>query len=116
MLVSGLQSIYSNLEDLQESNFSLLEDQVDEVNSILEEITYINKKIQQNGETNDLLDKRDLLEKQLSNYADVEVNTDNNNYKLSLGGETVIFNNTNLSEVSVSEEYIQQKIYILPQI
>jgi flagellar hook-associated protein 1 FlgK len=109
MLVSGIQSIYSDLEELQENNFSLLEDQVDEVNSILEEITYINKKIQQNGETNDLLDKRDLLEKQLSNYADVEVNTDNNNYKLSLGGETVIFNNTNLSEVSVDEEYIQQK-------
>ncbi|WP_044414763.1 flagellar hook-associated protein FlgK [Halarcobacter anaerophilus] len=109
MLVSGIQSIYSDLEELQENSLTSLKDQVDEVNSMIKEITYINKKIRQNGETNDLLDKRDLLEKKLSSYADVDVNTDNDNYKLTMAGETVIFNNTNLSELSVDEEYIQQK-------
>jgi len=109
MIVTKMQSINSDLEELQDNNFSLLEDQVDEVNSMLEQITYINKKIQQNGETNDLLDKRDLLEKELSNYADININTDYDNYKLEMAGETVIYNNTNLSKLSVNEEYIQQK-------
>lgn len=117
MLVTNMQSLYSDLEELQKNNFSSLEDQVDEVNSILKQITYVNEKIELNGETNELLDKRDLLEKQLSSYGDIEVNTDNNNYRLSMAGENLIFNNTNYNELSVGEEYIQQKdIYYSPDL
>ena len=109
ILVSSIQSIYDDIEELEEDNYSLLTDQVDEVNSLLEEITYINEKIQQNGETNDLLDKRDALEDQLSVFADIDVSTENNNYILQMAGENVIFNNTNMHEISIQEEYIKQK-------
>lgn len=105
LLINSLQNLYSNLEDLEESVSSQLEDQVSEVNSILEEIVYINEQIQNNSDTrNDLLDKRDQLEIELAQYVDIEVDTTNDNYDLKIGGVTAIFNGTNLHEVSILEE------------
>lgn len=104
MLIDGIQSLYSDLEDLKESVSSQLDDNVDEVNGLLGQIAYINEEMQDNGETNDLLDKRDQLEMELSSYGDIEVNTDNDNYQLKIGGVTTIFNNTNIHEITVMED------------
>ena len=50
MIVTGIKGLYADLEELQDDNLSLLQDQVDEVNSILEQIVHINEKIVETGE------------------------------------------------------------------
>ena len=109
LMVSSLQSLNNDLDDTLDSLNSQLEDEVDSVNSILEQIVYLNKQMQNNGETDDLLDKRDALEKELSNYVDIKVNRDSSTYNLQISGVNVIFNNTNLHEVTIQEDNIAQK-------
>lgn len=109
LLVNNLQSLNSDLDDTLESLNTQLQEQVNSVNDILEQIVYLNKQMQQSGETNDLLDKRDALEKELANYVDIEINRDSDTYNLKISGVNVIFNDTNLHEVSITEENIAQK-------
>lgn len=105
ILTSSLQDLYSDLETVEENVLSQLNNEVEFINETLEQIVYINKQIELNSDTNNsLLDKRDALEMQLSEYVDIEVDTSNDKYNLSIGGATSIFNNTNLHEVSVIEE------------
>lgn len=110
LLVDNLNSLYTDLNDIQEDTLSLLNDQVEKVNEILDEIVYLNKEMAQNGTTsNDLLDKRDVLEKELAIYVNIEVETSDSNYSLKIAGVNTIFNSTNFHEVSVVEENIAQK-------
>ena len=109
LLVNNLQSLNSDLDDTLESLNTQLQEQVNSVNDILEQIVYLNKQMQRSGETNDLLDKRDALEKELANYVDIEINRDSDTYNLKISGVNVIFNDTNLHEVSINEENIAQK-------
>ena len=95
-LVDGIQTLYSNLDEEISDTKSLLEDQVDSVNSILKQIVYLNEDIQNSsGSTSsyDLIDKRDALEKELSNYVDIEVDRTSDSYNLKIAGTNVIFNN-----------------------
>jgi len=110
ILVSSLQNLYSSLEDIQSSSLELLNEQVGQVNTLLEQITFINEKIMQSSSVaNDLLDKRDQLELELSSLVNINVDTSNGNYVLKVGDTTAIFNNMNLHELSVVEEYVAQK-------
>ena len=109
-LVDGLQSLNDELNSALDTTTQQLEDQVDTVNNILEQIVYLNKQIvESNTDSNDLLDKRDALEKELSNYVDIEIDRTSDTYNLKIAGVNVIFNNTNLHEVSISENNIAQK-------
>lgn len=109
-LVDGLQTLNDELNDALDTTTQKLEDQVDTVNNILEQIVYLNKQIvESNTDSNDLLDKRDSLEKELSSYVDIEVSRDSDTYNLKIAGVNVIFNNTNLHEVSINENNIAQK-------
>jgi flagellar hook-associated protein 1 FlgK len=110
MMVNSLQSLSEELENTITSTKSQLEDQVDTVNNILEQIVYLNEEIiQSNTSSNDLLDKREALEKELSNYVNIEVDRTSSTYNLKVSGVNVIFNNTNLHEISIKEENIAQK-------
>ena len=110
LLVDGLQSLNSSIDEEISDTKSLLEDQVDSVNNILKQIVDLNKKIvDSNSSSYDLIDKRDTLEKELSNYVDIEVNRESDTYNLKIAGVNVIFNNTNLHEVSIVEDNIAQK-------
>lgn len=105
LLVSSMQDLYGDLETIEESISTQLSNEVDFINKTLEQIVYINEQIELNSDTNNsLLDKRDALEMQLNEYVDIEVDSSDDNYKLSIGGATAIFNNTNLHEVSIVEE------------
>ena len=109
-LVDGLQTLNDELNSALDTTTQQLEDQVDTVNNILEQIVYLNKQIVESStDSNDLLDKRDALEKELSSYVDIEVSRDSDTYNLKIAGVNVIFNNTNLHEVSISENNIAQK-------
>lgn len=50
-----------------------------------------------------MLDKRDLLELELSQYVDIKVNRDKDFYELKIGDQTVISNNTNVQEINALE-------------
>ena len=109
-VVDGIQSLNENLNETIASTRAQLEDDVKTVNNILERIVSLNEQIlQSNTESIDLLDKRDLLEKNLSEYVDIEINRTSSTYNLKVSGVNVIFNNTNLHEISVKEENIAQK-------
>lgn len=104
LLVDGIKSLYTSLEESQDDTRSLLNDQVEEINTILQNIADLNEQmIQNNSTSNDLLDKRDALEKELSNYVNIEVGT-GSSYSLKIGGVNAIFNNTNVYEVSIKED------------
>ena len=109
VLVESLQNLYASIENQQKSEKSELYTNVDDINDTLKQIGIINEKIEKYGETNDLLDKRDQLELELSNYADVSVSNDSGFYELKISGQTAISNNTNVRTLNVIEENISQK-------
>mgnify|MGYP003617388830 FL=1 len=109
ILVGSLQNLYSGVETQQANEKKGLYANVDGVNNILKEIGSINEKIQKYGENNDLLDKRDQLELELSSYVDVSVSRESGYYELKIGGETAISSNTNVRTMDVKEEETLQK-------
>lgn len=110
LLVNNISSLYEELDEIESSTYTLLEDQVSSINDILEEIVYLNEKIVGSStSSNDLLDKRDALEEELSKYVDFQIDTSSSKYNLEIAGVSAIFNNTNLHEVSINETYIAQK-------
>lgn len=109
ILVGSLQNLYSGVETQQANEKKGLYANVDGVNNILKEIGSINEKIQKYGENNDLLDKRDQLELELSSYVDVSVSRESGYYELKIGGETAISSNTNVRTMNVKEEETLQK-------
>ena len=106
LLVDSLQSLNSALDDTSNSTIDQFKDQVDSVNNILNQIVYINEQmIQSNAASNDLLDKRDTLEKELSNYVDIKVDRNSDTYNLKIAGATVISNNTNFNEITINSDF-----------
>ena len=104
LLVESLQNLYTSIERFEELEKNELQSNVDKVNDILREIGDINTKLgQQNVATNDLLDKRDQLEEELSQYVDIEVSRENNEYQLSIAGNVAVRYNTNIRDISVVE-------------
>lgn len=106
-LVDNLKSLNDSIDETFSSTQKELQTQVDSVNNILKQIVSLNDNIFKNGasSSNDLLDKRDSLEKELSNYANIEVNNDNGMYNLKVAGVSVIFNNTNLDEITIDGDF-----------
>lgn len=108
-LVKSLQNIYSSIEKQEALEKEDLYSNVSNINDILQEIGYVNEKLgEYNSSTNALLDKRDLLEKELSQYIDIDVSTINDSYELKISGETVVRSNINVNEVSIEEEQLPQ--------
>ncbi|XPV68977.1 MAG: FlgK family flagellar hook-associated protein [Halarcobacter sp.] len=105
VLVDSLKNLYSNIEKEEKLVKQEAEEQVTKINDILKKIGEINVKIADfNGVTNDLLDKRDQLENELSKYMDVTVDRTNNEYQLSIGETVAIRFNTNVREVNLVDE------------
>jgi len=111
-LISNLQSMYEAIETKENSLLSEAHELVDKVNSILTEIGEISSRIlNSTTEVNDLLDKRDALEKELAQYVDVEIFR-GDSYQLSIAGVTAVRFDTNVHSVKLIENYTpQQDIY-----
>jgi flagellar hook-associated protein 1 FlgK len=110
-LVENMQSLYADIDKVQESLTQQTYDDVNSVNSMLKQISEINDQIQKYGESPDLLDKRESLEKEISNYVDIEVSKESA-YELKIAGETAIFNNTLSYELEVVESpTVQRNVY-----
>jgi flagellar hook-associated protein 1 len=107
-LVSDLKRVYSAIEDREANTLESVKLDVDSVNGILKEIASINNEIgNQSIPTNDLLDRRDLLEKQLAKYVNIEVNK-GEPYELNINGQRAVWHD-NVRTFSIGEEYIAQK-------
>ena len=108
-LVESLQNIYSSIEKQEALEKEDLYSNVSNINDILQEIGYVNEQLSEyDSSSNALLDKRDLLEKELSQYVDIDVSTTNDSYELKISGETVVRSNINVNEVSIEEEQLPQ--------
>ncbi len=108
-LVDSLQNLYSSIEQQQKLEKTELNENVDIVNSILSDIGVVNEKLGQLTESsNDLLDRRDQLETQLAKYVDIEVDRTDGDYELKVAGMVAVRYNTNVRELAVSEEKINQ--------
>ncbi len=104
ILVDSLKNKYTTIEDQQKYEKVEFNTNIDRVNNLLTDIAKINEKIQKFGTaTNDLLDKRDLLELELAQYVDISVNRDSDFYDLKIGNQTVISNNTNVQKINALE-------------
>lgn len=109
VLVDSLQNLYDNIEKQEVIARKSLEDNVEKVNDLLGQIGTINEKLGQHFDaSNDLLDKRDLLEKELSTYVDVEVDRTNNEYELRVAGQVAIRHNTNIRLIEIDENNTPQ--------
>lgn len=108
-LVEDIKNIYAGIEAREQSALESVQLDVEEVNSILYEIGQINKELGNSADArNDLLDRRDLLEKELSNYVNIEVNKDQEPYELTINGMRAVWHD-NIREFSVGESYVAQK-------
>lgn len=108
-LVESLQNIYSDIEKQQSLEAEDLSANVVKINTILQEIGDVNQKMgDYNTVSNDLLDKRDQLEKELSMYVDIDVVTENGEYELKIAGETAVRYSTNVRSLTVEEEKTPQ--------
>jgi flagellar hook-associated protein 1 FlgK len=108
-VVDDLKTLYSDIESREKVAFNTLNDDIQELNSILNDIGNINETMaQQLNISNDLLDKRDQLEQRMAEYIDLNVHRDTN-YELEIGGMTAVRFDTNIHEVNVIEEYTAQK-------
>ena len=111
ILVEDIQNLYSQLEELELSAKSKLDDHVSEVNNILTQIGSINDEIREKGyASNDLLDKRDALEQELTNYTDVSIiHSTVEDYNLQIGGDSAVRFYNNVHTMTVGEDYTSQK-------
>ncbi len=108
VIVANLQTLYSNIEQKEASTIENIEENIGEINNILTEIGNISQQIVENsGTSNDLLDKRDSLEKELAQYIDVEISR-GSNYQLEIAGVTAVRFDTNVQEIVLIEEYTPQ--------
>ncbi len=110
MLVDSLQGLYNGIDERAIVAESSLYDHIDEVNGILNDIGNVNQLIQDAiNPSNDLLDKRDLLETRLSEYMQIDVNRTNGDYTLEIGGITAVRYDTNIHEIVVVNDSLPQK-------
>ena len=109
VLVDSLQNLYSNIEKQEELTRYSLEENVKKVNNLINEIGSINEQLGQHKvASNDLLDKRDELEKELSNYVDIEVNRSDDEYELKVAGSIAVRFSTNVREIELVDENTTQ--------
>ena len=113
VLIDTIQTLYTNIEQKEASSLNRAKDTVEEINNILKSIGDISQKINDSITTpNDLLDKRDALEKELAQYIDVELFREDS-YELKIGGTTAVRFDTNIHTLNLVENYTPQKdVYV----
>lgn len=109
ILVDNLKGLYSEIEDREYISEQFLEDHISEANALLQDIGKINIEIQNAIiPSNDLLDKRDQLEYELSQYFDINVDR-SDTYALYIGDIAAVRYNTNVHEIEIVEDNVAQK-------
>lgn len=105
-LADNMNHIAKELDSLQNDTVSMLEKNVMDFNSKLDELNEINQQIfkaSQDGSTpNDLLDRRDMILEDLSSFGNIETTFDEyGRATVSLGGETLVAPGEPMKQISV---------------
>ena len=109
VIVESLQNSYSSIEKQAQIEKVELKTDVKKVNQILKEIADVNAKIEKyDPSVNDLLDKRDLLELELSKFVDVDINRDAGFYEIKIGGVAAVSNNIFHKEIEIEDRLTPQ--------
>ncbi|PRM99078.1 FlgK family flagellar hook-associated protein [Aliarcobacter cryaerophilus] len=109
VIVESLQNLYSSIEKQAQIEKVELKTDVKKVNQILKEIADINVKIEKyDPSVNDLLDKKDLLELELSKFVDVDINRDAGFYEIKIGGVAAVSNNIFHKEIEIEDRLTPQ--------
>lgn len=114
VVVDTLNRLYDGVEAQEKVTKKSLERDVLRVNELLEEMGKINKTLdEQHIASNVLLDRRDLLEKELGLYVDIEVDRGVSDYILRIGGEVALRLGSNVRTFTVSQsEILQKDVYL----
>lgn len=91
-LVEQFNSLQTRLDEYQTNSTSQISESLNQMNQITSNIAAINQQIMANGNSPDLMDKRDVLIEQLSQYADLlVVEQDNGTVNIGMAnGETLV--------------------------
>lgn len=109
-LVNSMKRLYNGIENQEKLEQASINENIDVINGILKDIGKINEQLGQKiVPPNDLLDKRDRLEQQLSQYVDITVDRTGEDYHLKIGDTTAIRYSTNVREISLQETLTPQK-------
>lgn len=109
VIVESLQKLYASVEKQAQIEKVELKTDVNKVNKILKEIADVNVKIEKyDPSVNDLLDKRDLLELELSKFVDVDINRDAGFYEIKIGGVVAVSNNIFHKEIEIENRLTNQ--------
>ncbi|PHO13929.1 flagellar biosynthesis protein FlgK [Malaciobacter marinus] len=109
LLVENMQTIYGDIEKAEELTKASMQENIDKVNGILKEIGKINQQLGKSQmASNDLLDRRDQLELQLSKYVDISSEEFAGTYTLKIGDIVAIGNNTIIRDITVEDTYSPQ--------
>ncbi len=108
-IVDDLQTLYSDIEHREITTKKTLETDIQEVNATLVNIGRVNNLFSNSTEiTNDLLDKRDNLEQELTKYVDVNVEREIG-YELQVNGLAAVRYDDNVHEMSLSSTTVTQQ-------
>ncbi|WP_075619440.1 flagellar hook-associated protein FlgK [Paenisporosarcina indica] len=108
--VSTAQAMYSSMTNLKTDLTQQTTAKIDEVNGYLEQIAALNQSIKRNGaNSNDLLDKRDVLVEELSKIVSIKVEQQKdgtNNITLSSNGASLVsgINHTDIADQSAGTD------------
>ena len=108
VLTDDLKTLYSDVEDLEKATLDQADDSVEKINNTLHQIGDLSKQIvEAPDKRNDLLDRRDALERDISKYIDIDVSRDDP-YELKIGGVTAVRFDTNVHSLNISQKYVPQ--------
>lgn len=109
ILVDTMNRLYDGIETQEKVLNDSLEEEVAKVNSILDEMGKINQELANlKSSSNDLLDKRDQLELELSTYVDIEIDRSDYDYELRIGGRVALRYGDNIRSFTVTEDKLSQ--------
>jgi len=104
VVVDSLKNLYSSVQKQQAIERRELETDINRANSILKEIAETNAKIEKyDPAINDLLDKRDLLELELSKFVDVEIDREQYFYQIKVGGVIALSNDVFERKIEIND-------------
>lgn len=108
--VTTAQAMYSSMTNLKTDLTQQTTAKIDEVNGYLEQISALNQSIKRNGaNSNDLLDRRDVLVEELSKIVSIKVDQQadgTNNITLSSNGASLVngINHTDIADQSAGTD------------
>lgn len=102
LFVSQFTSLQSQLNDLQSNSTVQIKQSINQINTLTTNIASLNKQLLASPNSPDLLDQRDNLIQQLSQYADLNViNQDNGNVSVNLSDGTALVSGPQSTALSV---------------